>query len=82
MAAGNNTNFVSADEVQSAATKAGLDHPSTIALVEDYEAAQLRSLKTGLLAAGLLALISLGFTRELPHIRPAPKEEEPEAAAL
>jgi Na+/melibiose symporter-like transporter len=78
IAAGNNTNFVSAIEVQSAATKAGLDSASTIALVEDYEAAQLRSLKAGLLAAGLLALISLGFTRELPHDHPTPKKREPE----
>ena len=67
VAAGNNTNFVSADEVQHAATKAGLDTASTTALVEDYEAAQLRSLKAGLLAAGLLALIALASTRELPH---------------
>lgn len=77
VAAGNNTNFVSANEVQSAATKAGLDSASTSALVEAYEAAQLRSLKVGLLAAGLLALLSLGFTRELPHDRPAPKKEDP-----
>ena len=67
VAAGNNTNFVSADEVQHAATEAGLDTASTTALVEDYEAAQLRSLKAGLLAAGLLALIALASTRELPH---------------
>jgi EmrB/QacA subfamily drug resistance transporter len=73
VAAGNNTNFVSADEVQNAAARAGLDSASTTALVEDYEAAQLRSLKAGLLAAGLLALISLGFTRELPHDRPGTK---------
>ncbi len=76
VAAGNNTNFVSANEVQSAATQAGLDGASTSALVEDYEAAQLRSLKAGLLAAGLLALLSLGFTRELPHTRPAPEKVE------
>jgi EmrB/QacA subfamily drug resistance transporter len=77
VAAGNNTNFVSASEVQNAATKAGLDSASTSALVENYEAAQLRSLKVGLLAAGLLALLSLGFTRELPHDRPAPKKGDP-----
>ena len=77
VAAGNNTNFVSANEVQSAASKAGLDSASTSALVEDYEAAQLRSLKVGLLSAGLLALLSLGFTRELPHDRPVPKKEDP-----
>ncbi len=36
-----------------------------------YETAQLRSLKAGLLGAALLALLSLGFTKELPHSRPA-----------
>ena len=81
VAAGNNTNFVSADEVQRAATEAGLDTTSTTALVEDYEAAQLRSLKAGLLAAGMLALISLVFTRELPHEGPTPRKREEELEA-
>jgi EmrB/QacA subfamily drug resistance transporter len=72
VAAGSNTNFVSSTEVEAAAQKAGLDSASTTALVDDYESAQLRSLKAGLLAAALLALISLGFTRELPHDRPVP----------
>ncbi len=82
VAAGNNTNFVSADQVDHAATAAGLDHTSATALVEDYEAAQLVSLKAGLLAAGLLALISLAFTRELPHDQTRPKKKtNPEPAA-
>ena len=72
VAAGSNTNFVSTTQIDAAAKKAGLDTATTAALVDDYEAAQLRSLKAGLLAAALLALISLGFTRELPHDRPAP----------
>ena len=81
VAAGNNTNFVSADEVHHAATEAGLDPASATALVEDYEAAQLLSLKAGLLAAGLLALISLGFTKELPHAQPTRKRQrQPELA--
>ncbi len=70
VAAGSNTNFVSATEVETAAKDAGLDSATTTALVDDYESAQLRSLKAGLLAAALLALASLGFTRELPHDRP------------
>ena len=70
VSAGSNTNFLSADQVQTAATEAGLDSQTTTALVEDYEQAQLRSLKQGLLAASLLALLSLAFTRELPHTRP------------
>ncbi len=73
VAAGSNTNFVSSTEVEAAAKHAGLDNATTAALVDDYESAQLRSLKAGLLAAALLALVSLGFTRELPHDRPVPR---------
>ena len=83
VAAGSNTNFVSSSEISTAATEAGLDAQTTAALVEDYEAAQLRSLKAGLLAAALLALGSLAFTRELPHRRPdrrAPREPDVVAA--
>ncbi len=75
VAAGSNTNFVSSSQIETAAKEAGLDDASTAALVDDYEQAQLRSLKAGLLASALLALISLGFTRELPHERPTPKKE-------
>ena len=71
VAAGSNTNFVASTQIEDAAHKAGLDNPTTTALVDDYEAAQLRSLKAGLLAAALLALVSLAFTRELPHERPS-----------
>ena len=71
VAAGSNTNFVSSEQVASAAEEAGLDANTTAALVDDYEAAQIRSLKAGLLGAALLALISLAFTTELPHARPS-----------
>ncbi len=81
VAAANNTNFVAANEIEKAATEAGLDTATATALVEDYEVAQLRSLKAGLLAAGLLALVSLAFTRELPHDRPAGREEKELGAA-
>ena len=74
VAAGSNTNFVSSTQIESAAKKAGIDDATTVALVDNYESAQLRSLKAGLLAAALLALVSLGFTRELPHDRPAPRK--------
>ncbi len=80
VAAGASTNFVSATQIDAAAKKADLDATTTAALVDDYESAQLRSLKTGLLAAALLALISLGFTRELPHERPAPRTNRDPAA--
>jgi EmrB/QacA subfamily drug resistance transporter len=78
VAAGNNTDFLSSDQVHAAATAAGLDSASATAIVEDYEAAQLRSLKAGLLAAGLLALLSLAFTKELPHEQPARTKQEPQ----
>ncbi len=73
VAAGSNTNFVSASHVEDAAKKAGLDEGTTAALVDDYEAAQLRALKAGLLATAFLALFSLAFTRELPHELPQPQ---------
>ena len=75
VAAGNGLTFVSSDQVESAAKKSGLDKATTAAVVDDYETAQLRALKAGLLGAALLALISLGFTRELPHEQPAPQKK-------
>ncbi len=58
--------FVSSAAIEAAAQKAGLDAVATAAIVDDYEQAQLRSLKAGLLAAALLALVSLAFTEGLP----------------
>jgi hypothetical protein len=71
--------FVSSDQIQAAATQAGLDDATSAALVDDYEEAQLQSLKAGLLAAALLAMVSLAFTRELPH-GPAHSARRPAAA--
>jgi hypothetical protein len=68
---------VSADQIGTAAQEAGLDEPTTQALVDDYESAQLQALKTGLLAAAFLALLSLAFTRQLPHELPR-KEPQPD----
>ncbi len=62
--------FVSSEQVAAAAQEAGLDEATTAALVDDYETAQIQSLKTGLLAAAAFALISLAFTRHLPHEPP------------
>lgn len=67
VAVGSGIDFVSADQIGAAAQEAGLDEPTTEALVEGYESAQLQALKTGLLAAAFLALLSLAFTRDLPH---------------
>jgi EmrB/QacA subfamily drug resistance transporter len=80
VAAGSNTNFASATQVEAAARKSGLDDATTTALVSDYEGAQLRALKAGLLGAGLLAGLSLAFTRELPHHPPKAKSKARNAA--
>ncbi len=58
--------FVAAAAVESAAKAAGIDPATTAAIVDDYEQAQLRALKAGLLAAALIALVSLAFTKDLP----------------
>jgi EmrB/QacA subfamily drug resistance transporter len=67
VAVGSGIDFVSADQIATAAQEAGLDEPTTTALVDDYESAQLQALKTGLLAAAFLALLSLAFTGQLPR---------------
>ena len=48
--------FVAADEVRAGAEAAGLDGPTTSALIENYEDAQLKALKTAFLAQGATAL--------------------------
>ncbi|HYN32373.1 MAG TPA: MFS transporter, partial [Ilumatobacteraceae bacterium] len=58
--------FVSADSVEQAAQSAGLANDEVDAVVDSYSDAQLQALKTGLLAAALLALGSLAFTAKLP----------------
>jgi MFS family permease len=63
--------FVASTDIEAAAQAAGLDEATTAALVEDYEAAQLQSLKTGLLAAAFIAFASLAFTKNLPHGEPS-----------
>jgi hypothetical protein len=79
LAVGSGIDFVSADQIQTAAQEAGLDDPTTAALVDDYESAQLQALKTGLLGAAVLALVSLPFTRKLPSADPRrPRAEEVE----
>ena len=66
VAAGNGVDFVPSDQLVTAAADAGIDATSAAAIVDDYEKAQLRALKTGLLATGVLALLSLMSTRGLP----------------
>jgi len=66
VAAGNGVDFVASHQLATAAAEAGIDATSAAAIVDDYEQAQLRALKTGLLATGVLALLSLMSTRGLP----------------
>ena len=79
--AGNGVNFVSSTQIDSAAHDAGISKSETDAIVDDYETAQLRSLKAGLLGAAFLALISLAFTADLPHEQPTPEETPDPAVA-
>jgi len=74
--AGTGVNFVPSSEIARAAQEAGLDQATTDEVVESYESAQLKSLRAGLLAAALLVLASLAFTRDLPHDAPVPVEKE------
>jgi EmrB/QacA subfamily drug resistance transporter len=73
--------FVSADSVEQAASEAGLADDEVVAIVEDYGDAQLQALKTGLLAAALLALGSLAFTTNLPNTVGSRDDEEVAAVA-
>jgi EmrB/QacA subfamily drug resistance transporter len=67
VAVGSGIDFVSSDEIAAAAKNAGLDDATSQAIVDDYEQAQIVSLKAGLLGAAFLALLSLAFTGDLPH---------------
>jgi len=73
--------FVDSSQIEAAAAQADIDERTGAAIVDDYETAQLQALKAGLLAAALLALISLAFTGGLPHESPArdgdPADHEP-----
>jgi EmrB/QacA subfamily drug resistance transporter len=61
--------FVAADEVRAGAEAAGVSPATADALVENYEEAQLKALKTALLAAALIVLASFWATRRLPTRR-------------
>jgi Na+/melibiose symporter-like transporter len=62
--------FVATDDVVAALDQAGLDAATSDAILDDYQEAQLHSLKTGLLAALAVALLTLVFTGALPSRRP------------
>ena len=50
--------------------------------MQDYEAAQLQALKTGLLVAAAVALLALLFTRKLPSRRPTDEHEAEAVPAI
>ncbi|MGZ8687620.1 MAG: MFS transporter, partial [Gaiellaceae bacterium] len=82
VAAGSGIDFVSTDQIEAAAQEAGLDEATTTAIVDDYEDAQLQSLKLGLLLAAFLALASLPFTRDLPRTVPSDDEDLADADSV
>jgi EmrB/QacA subfamily drug resistance transporter len=61
--------FVAAEEVRAGATAARVDPATVDALVENYEDAQLKALKTAFLFAAFLVLASFWTTRRLPTRR-------------
>jgi EmrB/QacA subfamily drug resistance transporter len=61
--------FVAADEVRAGAEAAGVDPATVDALVENYEDAQLKALKTAFLFAAFLVVASFWTTRRLPTQR-------------
>lgn len=63
------SSFVPADEVAAAVREAGLPEGESAALIEDYEEAQLQSLRTGLLAVVAIAGAAFLVTGNLPATR-------------
>jgi EmrB/QacA subfamily drug resistance transporter len=72
--------FVTAEQVRTAATDAGVDPDVVEDVVAGYQRAQLFALKAGLLACAALALGSLLATRNLPKALPATGAVEPVAS--
>ena len=72
--------FVSSEEVDQAATDAGLPEQEVTAIVEAYEDSQLIALKVGLLVAAFIALGALLLTGSLPGRGPPEGSSAPEGA--
>jgi EmrB/QacA subfamily drug resistance transporter len=70
--------FVSSDQVRTAADEAGVDPATTDAIVEHYSDAQLKALKTALLAAGFIVLAAFFTTGGLPS-RPPDSASPPDS---
>ncbi len=73
--------FVAADAVEVSLIDAGVEDDDTDAVVAEYRDAQLNALKTGLLLAAILSVVSLAFTRNLPGRDEADAAAEREPAA-
>ena len=58
--------FVSTDQVRASADKAGIDQATTDEIVNEYADAQLKSLKLGLLVAGLISIAAFFAAASLP----------------
>jgi hypothetical protein len=69
--------FVASSQIEVAAQEAGLSADETVALVTDYEAAQITALKVGVLATAAIAAASFLVTTNLPSRR----DDEPEELA-
>lgn len=73
LAVSGRVSFVTAEQVRTIATEAGVEPDVIDALVIDYEKAQLFALKAGLLMCAVLALVALLATRGLPsRLEPSP----------
>ena len=77
VAAGTGIDFLSVDEVRALVEDADVDDSTADAIVDDYAQAQIQALKTGMLVAALLALLSLPFTRDLPRISARDEGQSP-----
>ena len=70
--------FIAADEVEAIATQEGIDAKTVEALVDHYEDAQLKALKTALLFAAFLVVGAFWTTRNLPDRRFGELESGPD----
>jgi hypothetical protein len=67
--------FVTADQVLSTSLESGIPPEIADQVVADYEDAQLKALRVGLLATVVIAAIALFFTKGLPSRKPDGDEQ-------
>jgi EmrB/QacA subfamily drug resistance transporter len=67
--------FVTADQVRSTSLELGIPPEITDQVVADYEDAQLKALRVGLLATVAIAATALFFTKGLPSRKPDDEQE-------